>query len=65
MELRITDIQNHIDDNRDDLMRRTRGGRSVYLDNVIDGDMYCTVAIFQRDGELVWKDTEGVFTVNV
>lgn len=65
MYLRKNDIPNYIEDNRDDLMRSTRNGRSVYIDNVIDGDMHCTVAIFQKDGKLDWDDRDHVFTVDV
>ena len=65
MYLRKDDITDYITDNRDDLMRSTRNGRRVYLDNVIDGDMHCTVVIFQKDGDLDWDERDHVFTVDV
>lgn len=64
MPIELDAIGAYIQDQRDDLMTRTTDGRSVHLHDVVDAGIYCTVSIFQRDGQLVWKDTDGVFTVN-
>lgn len=64
MTIEFDAIGAYIQDNHDDIMSQTKDGRSVHLHDVIDAGIRCTVSIFQRDGQLVWKDTDGIFTVN-
>lgn len=65
MYLRIQDMNDYLIDNERDLRGRTKDGRRVRVENVLDGDMCHTATIFQEDGRLTFDLDEGFPTVDV